>query len=175
MSKNQVWKTLLDQHDKLKKQASASLYDRVTLLTWVYEDPHFQTDMKKGKKSATAELDKRVSDTCANFTELLHMLRMFPKRNQWESGDLNEMRMKMLGSLSTGKKPKKNGRHNRKTATQAEVERLKRELKFANDSIRSLQHQLETAQVTIGSLNETISLFKLERQGKSQTKAKQTA
>ncbi len=188
MAKQDLWKALLEQHDKLRKLAGVTLYDRVTLLAKVYEDPQFVVDMKADGKSHIEELDKRVSDTCANFTELLQMLKMFPRRQSWSSGDLSAMRLKMLDKLrgkqkkqqaKKGDKEKEdNGRHNRRTATlaqvnerDAEIERLKSELKTGNQLIKSLEMQLETMQgaletsrQTIGSLNETVSLFKLTQE-----------
>ena len=176
MAKSQVWKALLKQHDVLKQQASTTLYDRVTILAKVHEDPHYLTYVRNSKKSPIEELDSRVSDTCANFTELLQMLKMFPKKAQWTSGDLSGMRLQMLEKLreqQNGKrKPsKRKSTGKRRTATITEVRdlesensRLKKELQSANQIIKSLESQLEGSRETIGSLNETISLIKLAKQ-----------
>lgn len=185
MAKKDVWKTLLDQHEKLRSKSGVTLYDRVALLIRVYEDPHFLNDMKEQKKSPVEVVDKCVNDTCANFTELYQIFKMFPKRQQWVSGDLNSMRLQMLEKLrSEQKKNSKSkttstqaGDSGRNTATlkqvrelettikesNGEVIRLQKELQVANQVIKTLEAQLEAARETIGSLNETISLFKLQQ------------
>lgn len=73
---------------------------------------------------------------------------------------------------------------NRKTATvsqvhdlESETQRLRKELKSANQIIKSLETQLEASRETIGSLNETISLFKMtesERKPRARRTAKAT-
>lgn len=104
MTEKEVWKELLKQHDKLVASAQSTLYDRVTLLRKVYEDPHFLDDMRKESKSPVEVLDSRVKDTCANFTELLQVLKLFPNRKQWENGDLSDMRRQMLETIHMGQK-----------------------------------------------------------------------
>jgi chromosome segregation ATPase len=190
MAKNQVWKALLKQHDVLVKKSSATVYDRVTLLNRVYKDRYFLADMGKAGKSPLTELGLRIKDVCADIMELFQMLRLFPRKSQWASGNLNDLRSKMIETIRAeqqkvksggdttvdgGKKPRKASGH-RATATLSEVrdltaenERLKSELKSANQIIKSLENQLEAARETMGSLNETISLIKLSRQQQRQT------
>lgn len=200
MAKSQVWKALLAQHDKLVQQSGVALHDRVTLLARVFEDAEFQSAMAKDGKLPAKELDVRVSDTCANFTELLQILRLFPTRKQWSSGNLSDMRLKMLDKLradqaerkaknpAKSKKDKaidgKPGTRNTVTVreykeleqktekTETEVENLRKQLGMANGYIKTLEAQLEAARETIGSLNETISMFKLARNSKSTVKTK---
>jgi hypothetical protein len=184
MAKTQVWKTLLAQHDKLKSKNGSTMFDRVTLLAKVYEDPHFTMDMDAQGKKAIEILDGKVSDTCANFTELLQMLKMFPRKGQWADGNLNEMRVEMHEELrvrqnkANGVKPRKSRKktEHRRTATltevrelkhsidthKSEVEHLREKLDTANKLIQVLESQLESSRETIGSLNETISLLKMK-------------
>lgn len=188
MAKEQVYKALLAQHDKLRKTASATLFDRVSILKRVYEDPHYLADVGKSGKTATAELDGRVSDSCANFIELLQMLKMFPKRADWENGDLASMRSKMLEAIRNRQreqngKAKANGKEKKKLAhrrsatlnevremkveikeKKTEVEHLREQLAEKSRMIASLEKALESSRETIGSLNETISLLKIERE-----------
>jgi chromosome segregation ATPase len=141
--------------------------------------------MRKEGKSLVEVLDARVKDTCANFTELLQMLHMFPDRKEWAKGDISGLRDKMLESLKTkqngtgtttrSKKPRRKVevRHSvtlaEKREMEAEIERLKGELKAANQIIKSLEMQLEAARETIGSLNEAISLLRLQMGGAEAT------
>jgi hypothetical protein len=196
MAKKEVWKALLTQHAKLRRSGQATLYDRVTLLNRVFEDEDYAADCLKGGRTKFELLDQEVSDTCANFLDLLQILKLYPQRRQWEGGNLAVMRDKMYEHVRSEQakrrqaagKPKKaaNGKkvtldqtlHVEKTgererATLAEVkdlkaenERLKHELKNANDMIRILQDQVDQLRETNGSLNEVISIFKL-KEGKA--------
>ncbi len=170
MAKNEIWKALLKQHDTLKSTAAGTTFDRVTLLAKVYADEHYLAAMKANGRSPTKGLDKRLSDMCANFTELVQILKMFPKKSQWTKGDLGEMRLQMLEKLraeqsvkSTTPAGKSDANTNgRKTAVRAtvaqlrteqdEVTRLKSELRVANKAIKSLERQVETLNDTIRSL-----------------------
>lgn len=174
MSKSLTWKSLLQQHDNLRKKGLVCLFDRVCILTRVYSDGNYQTAMQKDGVRALEDMDKRVSDTCANFTELAQILKMFPKRWMWERGNLAEMRGKMVAGLKKKKRGPKKERH---TATLAEVREMKTEMTTQKSeleklraivvekdkTIRGLEKALESARETIGSLNETISLLKLAK------------
>lgn len=174
MAKKNLWKALLEQHDKLMKQSGVTLYDRVTLLAKVFEDPQFILDMKSGGESHVEELDKRVADTCANFTELLQVLKMFPQKRQWENGNLSDMRLKMLEKLrgeqatqkakKGGTKKKENGRSNRRVATISQVNdleedivRLKRELETSHKLLASYKAQIEGLQAALEDSRKTIA------------------
>lgn len=104
MNASQVWRALLKQHNKLVAVGQVTLYNRVTLLRRVYEDPCFLEDMGKEKTSPNEYLDSYVRDTCANFTELLQILKLFPKKKQWENGNLADMRRRMLDTIQTRQK-----------------------------------------------------------------------
>lgn len=184
MAKKDVWKELLKQDDELAKSSSATLFNRVTLLAKVYDDPHYITEMKKQSKSYVDELSKRIRDTCcANFTELYQILKMYPQKKQWASGSLYDMRLAMLEKLR--EKPKKTAvkktrankqptltevrelkaKNDRVTnSMESENKRLKAGLKQANQVIKTLESQLEASREAIGTLNETISLFRIQKQ-----------
>lgn len=192
MSK-QKWKALLDQHDKLVKTSTATLYDRVTLLKKVYEDGEYLAAAAKRKETPTKLLDSKVSDTCANFMELLQILNMFPRRGQWEEGNLSEMRFKMIETLRKKQQTiKKNGsgsaiKKTRQTpetverATMAEVrelkadvdksmtelEHLKTQIKEKDKRISDLEKALDTARITIGELQESKALLKMQLNNKN--------
>jgi hypothetical protein len=177
MASSQVWKALLKQHDKLKKQASGTTFDRITLLKKVSEDSFFLAATLKDGKVWTEELDSRVSDTCANITELFQMLKMFPKKAQWVNGDLSTMRTQMLEKIreeqqklkgkKTNGKAKKPGP--RKTATlyelretQVERDRFKLEAESSQKITESVESSLDTAKNTIAVQDTTIASQKAE-------------
>ena len=164
MAKKEVWKALLKQHSKLKSSAAGTTFDRVTLLKQVYEDEHYLAAMKSAGESPTKGLDKRLSDTCANFTELLQILKMFPKKSQWTKGDLGEMRLKMLEKLRalSPKSAKKKG--GRTTVTLAEMRkleeenaRLKAEIKMLTKEVKSLRMDRDSDRDVISALRQSIS------------------
>lgn len=187
MAATKTWKTLLAQHDKLKKQAGGCLFDRVTLLQHVYNDPAFSEAMLKQKKQPLDVMNDKINDVCANFTELVQILKMFPRRSQWLSGNIYDMREKMIQSIrkqqeetcKANPSPRKERAKEttyRKTATysqlveleqenkekKTEVEHLKEQLTQANQLISILESQLQSAKETIGNLNETISLMRMQ-------------
>lgn len=186
MAAKDTWKVLLKQHDLLKKKATASVYDRVKLLALVWENPSYLEDCRKNGKSPGEDMNARVNDTCANWTELFQMLKMFPNKKEWTNGDLSKMRMDMLNKLreqQNGKKEKKPRKkvENRRTATltevrdlEAERNRLKSDLENANKIIKGLQVQVSSLtdqlggyRATVDSLNATIKLLQGKGKGKA--------
>lgn len=181
------WKFLLSKHDSLVKKSNVTLYERVKLLTAVYNDAQYKKAMASSGKSPIELLDCRLKDTCANFTELYQTLLKFPEKGQWEDGDLVTMRQQTIDALrhkamrARGTPENKKTRKSvvRQTATlhqvaglETENDRLKRELQTANKLIEILQGQLEQSKETIGSLNEAISLLKLKSQKPAAAKAR---
>lgn len=156
MSKRKGWELLLEQHDKLVQQSNAGLYDRVKILAKVFEDSQFGKDMLKLGQTAEQRLHECVTDTCANFTELYQMLKLFPKRNQWQSSSLSQMRTTMLATLrekNKGKKEEK-GPRRRGSCTIAEFQRLQDENNMLKQKIEHLESELKLAREMIDTLKE---------------------
>lgn len=201
MAKSKTWEVLLEQHDELVRDSNATLYDRVTLLVEVYQNRGFKSAMKKEDKNPVDFLNKKLSDTAVNFTELWEILKEFPRRKQWEEGDLSDMRIHVINKIrqaqqsrkegeagkENGGKGKPNGKgkghSSRKSATlaklremeesikdrdsqlehlQSENVHLRNQLQQANQMIKILENRLEQDRETIGGLNETISLLRME-------------
>jgi hypothetical protein len=155
VAQTQVWKELLKQHDKLVRQSGGTLYERVSLLVRVYEDPHFAADMQKASKSPVEELSARVRDTCcANFLELFQMFKLFPSRKEWEGGNLADMRLKMLETLrsqkdkaqTNGKTKKPVKKEPRETATLAELKSMKQTIEVEKGKVKEAKTEVEHLQ-----------------------------
>lgn len=196
MTKTHGWKALLTRHDRLAKQGAAITYERVVLLVMVYEDPSYVEYTHKSGTGILTALDSRLEGTFISFMELLQILKLFPKKSQWINGNLLAMRTKMLDTLRarTHQQKKvtklKKGKlvHVRKTATLAEVRDIEVKLKDSTSEVKHLREQLaekervivekertiktleaalDSAHVTIGNLNEALSLSRIKRGTKS--------
>lgn len=157
MSK-QSWKSLLKQHNQLKANSAATLFDRVSIISKIWADPQYRIDQQKAGKPVMGVLDSCVSDTCANASELIQMLKMFPRKLQWAGGDLSTMRQQMLRQLvkqrDGGKAKKGSSRkpHSRVVVTQAQYGDLEAENTRLKEEIKHLQEELALARETIRAL-----------------------
>ena len=154
MARPEQWKALLVRHDKLVKEANCILYDRVTLLKTVYEDPLFKEAQEAAGVNPTKLINEKLTDTCTNFVELLQILRLFPNRRQWQTIGLSEMRQKMLESLQKAYPPKP--RKPKETATVAEVKDLHVRIDSYADEASSLRKQLKEKERTITKLEAAL-------------------
>lgn len=108
-SEKAMWERLLEEHDRLVRRSNSTLYDRVVLLRKVYDDSAYKTAMREQRRPFTEELDTRVSDTCAPFTDLLQILKQYPDRKHWVNGDLANMRREVVNTVLTSEKERRNG------------------------------------------------------------------
>lgn len=104
---SEQWQINLEKHDELRREGTVRLFDRMTLLVAVFEDPMYKEAMREEGKNALAELSRRVNDVCCPFAELWQMLKMFPSREQWETGDLMEMNRAMHERLRQGQRERR--------------------------------------------------------------------
>jgi hypothetical protein len=156
MSK-QTWKTLLKQHNQLKASSAATLFDRVSLLAKIWADPQYKIDQQKSGKPVMELLNNCVSDTCANASELIQMLKMFPRKLQWAGGDLSVMRGQMLRKLvcqtPRGKSNKGQKQpHSRTVITRVQYHVLEEENARLKEQVRHLEEELQLARETIRAL-----------------------
>jgi len=93
------WKTLLQRHDKMVVKGNALIYDRIVILRQVNDDPQFKRDNLAEGISPADLLNAKVSDTCASFIELVHMVKLFPDREQWLKGNLADMQRLMIDTI----------------------------------------------------------------------------
>jgi hypothetical protein len=93
-----TWQRLLAKAEKLIRGGNSSLYQRVVLLAQVFDDPEFGRDAAAEGTNPLGMLNDKTSDTCANFTELYQMLKMFPSKDQWVNGNISEMRLQMIAA-----------------------------------------------------------------------------
>lgn len=161
---NKIWKgkgmtnlkkkyeVLLGQVVKMVQIQTASLFDRMTLLCKVFDDPEFQTDIKTTKQAATQVLEKYVADTSCNFTELYHIRKMFPSKDQWQRKGLVSMRQKFLDDLKKKTKKTTTTKKQRVTVTQAQYNDLLQENKLLKQRCEHLEEELKLARDLIETL-----------------------
>lgn len=157
MSKKKPWIILMERHDLLAQHNRADIFDRTDILSQVFDDPEFSRDIAKSKQNPLDLLNKKVSDTCADFMQLYQMRKLFPRKSQWVAGNLSEMRQRMIESLEGGaNKGKKSSKVKRRhVITQADHEKLMQENKFLKEQISHLQSELNMAKETIGILKQS--------------------
>lgn len=158
------WNTLLKEHDDIVKKSNATIYERAKLLVAVYENPEYIAAMKREGKQPTAALDERLSDTCASFLELMHMMAKFPKKRDWVTGDLALMRRQTLSDLVRTKPPKegeettvKAKRATKRTVTLHEHEELQLQQQTLKAEYAHLQEKYEMVLQENARLNEQVS------------------
>ena len=167
MKATETWKALLEQADELVKEGIAGLYALVTLLVKVSEDQNYLDEMKKQGKTVDELLNKRLKHTGKNFPLWRQFLKAYPRRTQWEKGDIEEMFLEMAKKQSKHRQSNKKGgksakRRTRQAVTMKEHEELKDKLKDADvnkkglqSDIKHLQDQLKMANGRINSLERT--------------------
>lgn len=141
------------QHDKLAREHRICLFDRVTLLTEIYEDPEFRKDMQAKGISFIQVLDEKVADTCATILQLMEIRKKFPRKLQWAAGNLNQMLRETFKDLEKEYNKKKKPRGKRHRASVAQLEELKQENKMLKQRLADVMSELELARKTIDILN----------------------
>jgi len=141
------WQESLKRHDVLVRQGRAILFDRISLLKSVKDDPGYIKAMTKEGKDPAFEIERRVADVTLDgcqFTELVQMLKLYPSREQWETGDLRGMLQVVRGSMESLGKRKKGGEagdRNRRLSWKdkyLELERKYQELETKYKELRSV-------------------------------------
>lgn len=94
-----TWEKNLERGRKLASKGKSALFERVVVLSEVFNDSIFKQDMMKNGKNPGEVLSEVCEDTCCNFPELNQMLKMFPKKEQWASGNLMEMKVALIDSI----------------------------------------------------------------------------
>lgn len=96
-----TWQDLLEEAKRLAADGKGTLYDQMVLLAKVYEDPKFTEAMAGEGTTPALHLNKVVNHAFTNFGELYAMLKEFPRRQQWEAGDLPAMRDALRAALKS--------------------------------------------------------------------------
>lgn len=109
-AKKSLWQVNYDSAMKMAKDGKGDIYDRVVLLTEVYEDDEFTKEMARRGTSPGVFLNSAVDETFATFSELYAMLKTFPNRKQWIGGDLRSMRAALVENLDKKRKDKEDKR-----------------------------------------------------------------
>lgn len=158
----QRWQSLMVKADKVAKDGKGSLWERVKLLSQVFDDPQFKEAMETEGKKPGLVMNDKVADTFTNFAELYAMLKKFPTKEEWATGDLPRMRDQMRDKLIDEQKKKNlpkekpaNGRtvpdtvFVRNTVTVAQYRSLEEELKLLRQENKHLKEELALAKDTI--------------------------
>jgi len=96
MSAVSGWKSKLLQVKELRKNALQNAYERVKLLTEVYEDEQFRHETPGDDDFLVAILTEHISDLCGvhgetNFRHFYLLFKEFPGQERWDSGDFKSM------------------------------------------------------------------------------------
>lgn len=97
--KNDNWKSLLRKVDQLKLEGAKKLYDRVKIMVRLETSLGFKQNCEHQGKGIIEILDLKVNDTCCCYTELKHMLKLWPNANEWT--DTRQMLITMTKQLAS--------------------------------------------------------------------------
>lgn len=148
------YKKLLIEAEQLRGQAGEAAFKRITLLVAVFDDHDFRHDLGNVDPEKMGEhLDAYLEDLFLKFFQLREMLATYPKQDQWATGRLRRMYDEMLDKRS---QPEKQEKKSRASATVAEVEKLK-------SDIKRLRTQLAQANNRIAELESENSRLKGQR------------
>ena len=163
------WQTLLARADRAAREGKGSLFDRVSLLAQVLEDPQFKADMLREQRKPMVVLNAKVEDTFTNFAELYAMLKAFPDRARWEGGDLPAMRDALREQLRARANAERQAQRQaggaappgaeggpaqttRTTVTLAQFRKLEEENRMLRQEVEHLREELRLAKDTIDLL-----------------------
>lgn len=165
------WEKLMEKIDDMVEQGKGTLYERVKILSEVYDDPQFNADIVEQKGNATELLNSKVNDLWVrgHFMDLYQMFKMFPKKEEWVKGDLQKMQQQMLIKLVEESRQKKNGKQtvtvvNGKpvvTITPKTEEELEKE-KIKKETVQSWKERALAAEQRIRELEAEIRFLKRE-------------
>lgn len=166
-TKLQKWEKLIAEHDQLAAQGRADIYDRVKLLSKVFEDPDFLEVMKQKRENANDFLTGKI-DLGHPFTNLYHAFKHFPTKLDWRRYSLSELIDKTKQKLLPKKEKEKvkvnveteSHHHSRMRVTVAAHKELEDRFTALEMENQYLKSKLEIADKTINSQQDTIQLLK---------------
>lgn len=88
---SEKWQLTLKKVDEMVSQSNASLFDRVTLLCRVWDDPDFLDHHAGDADKAESHLDQKLGDYGIGFFEARAILKEFARKDQWTKGNLRGM------------------------------------------------------------------------------------
>lgn len=138
------WEALLKKEERLSQSGRAFLFDRVKLLSQVFDNPDFRKKMTASGKAPQLVLDDRLNDTGFNFTELHQMMKKFPAKLAWKTGNLSAMRLEVLKSIGVRKRSPK--------APSGTIKRVRKAVTTA--AFEELRHKYDSALIEIAHLKE---------------------
>ena len=143
-----TWEKNLERGRRLAGKGRTTLFERVAVLSKVFDDADFKQDMLKDGKNPGEVLSEVCEDTCCNFTELYQMLKMFPQKEQWASGNLMEMKIALIDSVRSrnGKnkeESKVNGRRDRSLSWKRKFLSLEVKYKILEERCRQQEKEIQ--------------------------------
>ncbi len=151
------WKKKLAQAKDLRKQAAALIYDRVSLLVAVFDDPDFLADEGLDQLSAARRLDAEVADVCAGFLELKATLEFYPDRKQWIGRNLQLMVAEVMEAEDKAHAANHEPRKRAKRHTKAEFESLESERDRLKIQVADLKSENDAMREEIGAIKSDFS------------------
>lgn len=158
------YKLIKKELEKAQGVSNGAQYDRAVLLLELMDNPGYVEDCKRRAIAVVVDIDMYASGMFANCTELRIILKKFPKRAQWVSGNLRGMRQETVKTYKptirpNGKKPGKE-KGTRHVVTQREHEELAAELAAAKQKIKYLEK--EVSQLRQDQLQKAHTIERLE-------------
>lgn len=143
MAKGKKWELILKEVESLVGGSNVLLFDRVTKLQAVYDDPEFRRFHGDVIDAMDEHLDKYVGDYGLSFSDLTLVLRYYPARVQWETGQLREMLAMSLDRRDSERKSDKPAvERKRSVVTHKEFEAVQKQAEQEATRAKSLASEL---------------------------------
>tara|TARA_R100000049_G_C1904422_1_gene53475 strand:+ start:49 stop:612 length:564 start_codon:yes stop_codon:yes gene_type:complete len=92
------WQTLMKEVDGLIGQSNGHLFERSTRLVAIWDDHNFLDHHSGNVDKAEESLNSKLGDYGLTIFDVKAMLKMFTKKEQWESGNLRGMLAEALAA-----------------------------------------------------------------------------
>jgi hypothetical protein len=153
------WRTKLNLARDLKKRGIQLLFERMTVLAQVHDDPEFRAWCAAENRDLYNELDHDVDDTAATFMTLKAVLDHFPNREDWQTKGLPTMIAEIQVKQRAERKPRETVSHKQRAddaeklveQLQDEVDRLRAENSLLREQVAELKESLAFAHRTLSN------------------------
>lgn len=137
-----AYKHKLIRAKELQGNACAILYDRISLLVEVYNDPQFHEFENLDEFTAASRLDAYLTDVAENFITLKAVLELFPERETWEKRTFREL---LAHARGVAEEKRRKAREPQVAAHRVTKQELKQVAEERDDAIKVAESAQETA------------------------------
>lgn len=155
------WELVMADVDRMIADSNANLYDRVTALKAIFDDPAFLEYHGGNMDKAEQHLNEKLGDFGIGYFEAAAMLQYFPKRDQWAKGKVREMLAHALEKEQERRRanreetPKRQGPISRR-----EHEAVIKERDAAIEKVEEAASELRTLQAKVAELEQENAMLK---------------